>query len=245
MHAICTALLHEGIWHLTLSCLLKSHQPAGAPKKPGLTSARCVLDCPVHWQRLRSDRSTAHPIQVWCCKVRACQWTDSDQRKGKEKRLRGFIMISFCSWTLLILSLLIPAFLSCQGWGLHWQAAEWKHTKSLAQFAKSVLLSLHLCSLSCWWMESAQLLKGNEPSPPPSFQLVCWMLQQDKLVQVNQSTYWCGVVVLYLVYQSLAVPGNTGLQGKLNHPLSRVIVQGRGKNTWEFCNVICLSYFLS
>lgn len=63
------AFLHEGIWHLKLTCLSKPHQAPGAPKKPGLAPAMCMLSCPQHWQKQRSDNNRADPIQHWCCKV--------------------------------------------------------------------------------------------------------------------------------------------------------------------------------
>lgn len=48
VHVTHTGLLHEGIWHSKLSCLLKPQQLPGAPKKPGLAPAEHILGCPVH-----------------------------------------------------------------------------------------------------------------------------------------------------------------------------------------------------
>lgn len=113
-HVACTAFLHEGIWHLKMSCLSKPHQAPGAPKKPGLAPAMGMWSCSQHWQKPRSDKNTAHPIQCWCCKVQACQWTDFDQKKErkKEKSLKGYMLLWFPFRTLLIVCLSL--FVSCQ-----------------------------------------------------------------------------------------------------------------------------------
>lgn len=96
VHAACTAFLHEGIWHLKLTCLSKPHQAPGAPKKPGLAPAMGILSCPQHWQKPRSDKNSAHPIPCWCCKAQACQWTDFDQKKERKKAERVRVdLVSF------------------------------------------------------------------------------------------------------------------------------------------------------
>lgn len=173
VHAACTALLHEGIWHLKLSCLSKPHQAPGAPKKPGLAPAMGMLSCPQPWQKPRSDRNTAHPIQHWCCKVQACQWTDSDQKKErkKEKKRKGFMLIRFHFWTLLIVSVLIPGFVSCQDCPGEQLSEKALRALSMVRFSppQATLMWLNGATAS-----SAQHLKGNEPHPPPSFPLACW-----------------------------------------------------------------------
>lgn len=113
VHVTCMAFLHEGIWHLKLSCLSKPHQAPGAPKKPGLAPAMGMLSCSQHWQKPRSDKNTAHPIRCWCCKVQACQWTDFDQKKERKKKsCKGTYCFGFVFWTLLIVCLSL--FVSCQ-----------------------------------------------------------------------------------------------------------------------------------
>lgn len=170
VHVACTTFLHEGIWHLKLSCLSKPHQAPGAPKKPGLAPAMGMWSCSQHWQKPRSDKSTAHPIQCWCCKVQACQWTDFDQKKERKKPER--VHVALVSFQNTANSLLIPV---CELSGWLWRAAEWQGTKS--PLHGSVHFSPPLPTLM--WLNgatafSAWHLKGNEPHPPSSFPLACW-----------------------------------------------------------------------
>lgn len=134
VHVACMAFLHKGIWHLKLTCLSKPHQAPGAPKKPGLTPAMGMLSCPQHWQKPRSDKNTAHPIQCWCCKVQACQILT---KRKKEKKLKRFMLIWFPFWTLLIVCLFLGLWGVRIVLGSSWVERYWK---SFAQF-----VSPHFC----------------------------------------------------------------------------------------------------
>lgn len=130
MHVTCTALLHKGIWHPKLSCLLKPHHQQVHQR------SQDWLSLGVYWTALCTGKDWGlSGAQLTPSKSGAVRYRHASglilTKEKEKKRLKGLIVISFCFWMLLILSLLIPAFVSCQGWGLHWRAAMWKHTKGL------------------------------------------------------------------------------------------------------------------
>lgn len=116
VHVTHTALLHEGIWHPKLSCLSKPHQPSGDQRSQGwLLLSMYWVSCAL--TRPRSDRNKAYLIQAWCCKVRACQCTDFDQRKKKRKTRNNSWWFHFVSERCQSLVSLPLHFWAVRVWG--------------------------------------------------------------------------------------------------------------------------------